>query len=321
VLADLAATGPTWWIRLHAVLAIHLHGTGVPLPTGPEAHPVVRAFAARCQAAGGDPDGTAVLRALLADPAAPDEARALAAGMLVETGTPEAAAEAMSAPGTPVLVRAEAAIALATQGGRDPAASGVLARLAGDPGVPDDVRAAAVTCLSRLDDLDTAARIARDPDAPRLPRLAAVIALLAAGDHGAVDENIPDEPGDRLWLWAIAALNQHGDETERSTDLVTAVRHYAEHAIPGEYDPADPLLRHLTTTDWYDEADPPFDTLLREVVDVFTALAGDTDLWREAAREVTRHGDGYERLLARAVLREQDPAAAAELDKTPPSGD
>lgn len=307
VLADLAATGPTWWIRLHAVLDIHQYATGVPVPTGPDAHPVVRAFAARHLAAGGDPRGLAVLRAMSGDPAAAEEVRALAVAMLVEVGEPAEAVAAMSTPDLPVLARAEAAMALAEDG--DPAADALeaLARLAEDPAVPDDVRAAAITWLSRREHLDPAHRIADDPHAPGLPRLAAATALLAAGVPGAADAVLPEEPGGRLWLWAIAALNQYGDEGERNVDLVAAIRYFEEEVLPEtrrETAGADPLVRHLTTADWYDLDAPPLDALRQEMVSLLMTMDGDPELWREAAREVTRHGEGYQRLVARAVLRD-----------------
>ncbi|MGN9914517.1 NACHT domain-containing protein [Phytohabitans sp. LJ34] len=312
VLADLAANGPTWWVRLHAVLGIQLYATGVPVPTGAGTHPVVRAFAARHVANEGDPEGLAVLRAMLGDPAAPDEARALAVAMLVAAGEPAVGVEAMSAPDTTALVRAAAATALAEDDSTaDEGALETLARLAVDRSAPDDVRAAAVTFLSRRDRLAAAMRIAPDPDASGLPRLAAATALLAAGVPGAAELVHPEEPGGRLWLWALAALNQYGDEADRDVDLVAAIRYFADEVGPG-----DPLVRHLTTTGWYDYDDPPLDCLRQELVGVLMTIDGDPELWRESAREVTRHGDGYERLLARAVLRETDPAAAVELDKT-----
>lgn len=214
----------------------------------------------------------------------------------------------------PVLVRAEAAIALAEEDStEDTAALETLTRLAVDPAAPDDVRAAAITFLSRRDHLAPAMRLARDIDTPGLPRLAAATALLAAGVPGAADAIHAAAAGGRLWLWALAALNQHGDEAERNVDLVAAIRYFAaDEAIPG----GDPLVEHLTSTGWYDYDDPPLDSLRREVVNILITIDGDPDLWREGAREVTRHGEGYERLVARAVLRETDAAAAVELDKS-----
>jgi hypothetical protein len=63
-------------------------------------------------------------------------------------------------------------------------------------------------------------------------------------------------------------------------------------------------VRHLTTADWYDLDDPPLDALRQEMVSLLMTMDGDPELWREAAREVTRHGEGYQRLVARAVLRD-----------------
>jgi hypothetical protein len=336
-----------WWTGVDVVIALDDHRPAAlsrlaALVAEPSFDPIVRAYL--CMRMAGSEDeslargAVEALRGLANDPDGPLEPRAIAARWLAGAGPDELAGFA----GAPAYVRAEAAaglaasaaaaLAAATEAAADDAgidlavaadtaaawaeaARLVLTAIAGDDELTAEVRGLAAVRLVEHD-LVPRAWISEQVASADHPYVRFTLAAAAA--ESTMDDAVRDQllaavhagarawRGDRRWIWAGVTLAQYGSAADGFL---------AQFADEPGWAAFDPLVHHLTETDWLSgREDKPRDALERELMKLLDMPDGNHRLRQIAAYELTLNGWGHWRVLARAVLDGSDPYAAEPDD-------